>query len=55
MGLDIVVVVAAELVADRGRAHRRRVTLDFFLLWLDLLAGLVGHFLPPSETLLTFD
>jgi hypothetical protein len=55
MRLDVVVVVAAELLTDRTR-HRRRVTLYVFvLLWLQILTWLVSHFLPPSETLLTFN
>jgi hypothetical protein len=51
--LDVIVVVGAAnaRLADRGLPDWRAVRLDVVGLWLDLLAGLVRHFLPPSETL----
>jgi len=41
--LNIVVVVAAELLADRP-GRRRRVTLNVLLFWLQILTWLVSHF-----------
>jgi hypothetical protein len=55
MRLDVVIVVATELLAHRRGTDRGSVTLDVLLLWLQILTWLVSHFLPPSETLLTFN
>lgn len=48
MRLDVVILVDLVLLADRTADWA--VALDVLLLVLDLLAGLVRHADPPSET-----